>query len=181
MRTKAYVFLIMYLLLALQTCQKKDSKNAGQEVSKIVLTSDRDKLLIIEQLPLGSSYSDVQQIFPDLSELEPDHAFTNLNQAKTGIVIMDHQATIEFNCKFDRVYSYYFAIHDLDKKSADSLYYYLQSFYTDIYGDFTEERERESLGYSSMSSYWTAPQYDLVVSCSIYPHNCSLSWGFQKQ
>lgn len=145
--------------------------------------SNDQKLMLIEEVPLGLTYDQVQQRFPDLGaqQSEGSGATAHLTEAHLQTDVMDREALIEFNFENDRLYSYYYRIDSLDCAEGDSLYAELRDFYAGYYGDLREEEEDEG-GYSARSSYWRMDegQQGGAVTLSRQADECRLGWGFQQ-
>ena len=193
MKKILFLLTIFYLTNFLYHCSNNDdSKNKISDkqndsnsvtITKVKIPDkhldDKQKLLLIEQIPIGTSYSDIKAIFNNISELSAEHSIRNLFEAKAEVNILNYDAIIEFNFKNENVYSYYYQINELDKNIADTLYDYIQKFYSDNYGNYLEEKEAESSSYMNISSYWQLENFQVVMTNNIYQDYSILSWGFQ--
>ncbi len=146
------------------------------------LTNDQ-KLMLIEEVPLGLTYEQVQQRFPDVGPQTPEGtgATAHLTEANLETEVMDRDAMIEFNFEHDRLYSYYYHIDELGCTEAEELYGELQDFYSGYYGEMRTEDEDEG-GYRARSSFWRMhdAQSGIAVTLSEQADECRLGWGFQQ-
>lgn len=101
-----------------------------------------------------------------------------LFEASAPISILDKKAKIEFNFKYNKLYSYYFWLEKLDCPTSDSIYQQLQKFYSRHYGKFHEEQESEP-GFSAKSSFWNTSNFSFGITNNIYPDGCVVAWGYQ--
>ena len=197
MRRTIFVLLLIQCSVLISYCSKNNNiknekhesttQNASSDsivITKVIIPithlNEDQKLLLINQIPIGSSYSEISEIFNDISELKVEHSTNNLNEATATVKILGYNASIEFNFKGKSVYSYYYKIKDLEKNTADSLYLFLQNFYTEHYGSFSEEKETESSASSSVSSFWKLEKFSVSMTKNIYPDFVILAWGYQK-
>ena len=132
---------IFSLLLLFQGCstkeQTRDTRPSNQastdsstpaairsEQAKIPkIITDQDKLLLIEHLPLNVNYTQAKKLFPYLSHTTAEGNSTyleskGLTEAFLDMKVFSHKARIELNFKDDRLYSYYYSINLLNKKTA---------------------------------------------------------------
>ena len=159
MKTKyMQLFVIFSLLLLFQGCstkeQTRDTRPSNQastdsstpaairsEQAKIPkIITDQDKLLLIEHLPLNVNYTQAKKLFPYLSHTTAEGNSTyleskGLTEAFLDMKVFSHKARIELNFKDDRLYSYYYSINLLNKKTASELYEKIWCFYTERHGN----------------------------------------------
>lgn len=145
--------------------------------------TDEQKLMLVEEIPLGSTYEEVRQQYPSVGPEEPEGqgATAHLSQAHLPVEVMDRDALIEFNFDEQELYSFYYRIDSVDCNEGEELYRELQSFYTDYYGDARQEEEPED-GYVATSSYWRMGEAQGGVALTLGRQDgiCRLGWGFQR-
>jgi hypothetical protein len=180
LRLSIWLFLFT-ILLPLSCCQ---NRIAGRYQTNLpVSLKDDQKLLLIRYLPLGASYEEVQKKFPQVSDLRPEGrgeilASLGLFEAFAPISILNRKATLEFNFKHNKLYSYYFWLEKLDCTTAGKVYQRLQKFYSAHFGKYHEEQESEP-GYSLISSYWYCDNFNFGIANNIHGDGCILAWGYQ--
>ena len=205
MKTKYMQLCVIFsLLLLFQGCstkeQTRDTRPSNQastdsstpaairsEQAKIPkIITDQDKLLLIEHLPLNVNYPQAKKLFPYLSHTTAEGNSTyleskGLTEAFLDMKVFSHKARIELNFKDDRLYSYYYSINLLNKKTASELYEKIWCFYTERHGKPNWETKNSESNYISHSSFWNSENYAVVLTNNIFPAKCILSWGFQRR
>lgn len=145
--------------------------------------NDEQKLMLIDDVPFGITYIELQQLLPDVGPLSPEGmgALEHLTEARLETRAMDREVEIEFNFDRDSLYSYYFQLGEVDCSEGDSLYAELKEFYAGEFGEHREEDEAEP-GYRARSSYWTLEEAPggLAVTLAYQAELCRLGWGFQQ-
>ena len=168
-----------------ETTPQTDIAEPQAEEQQSQLT-DEQILLLAEILPLGVSYEQVQQIFPEISQLSYEGGMEilgrrGLHEAKVKLPILEQDASIEFNFRHDSLYSCYFFIMNLDPDTCNVLYKQVQDFYSARFGEFEEEKN-ENASFIGYTSFWLPEQYDLAVSNNAYIGRSNiLGWGFQEK
>ena len=146
--------------------------------------ADEDWLLLIEYLPLGESYDDVRGRFTSLGQDLPEGSLKGLGdhgltEAKLRVNILDHNETLEFNFKYDTLYSYYFSAAKLDTTSASGLWGYLHEFYAAHFGGSRDEEQHENEYYLN-TAMWDTDRFDIVLSLMLRNSGeARVIWGFQ--
>ncbi len=193
-----FLFLLISVIL-LHGC--KDNKNTKPEnislITKETLkTKKRDSvkiaevkrpkteddfLMIINFIPFNSSYKFIQQLFPEVSELNVK--YRRYYKAYFKTTIFNKETTLEFNFSTDyTLLNFGFNIYQLDFEEADSLYKELQKYYSHKFGKYKEEINKNpgSSGYPIYhGSYWKSDEFDITVGLNENFDNCILGWGFQ--
>lgn len=145
--------------------------------------SDEKQLLLIDHVPFGLSYEDVQEQFPDIGPVWTEGGLKNRNgltEAFAATEVLDHVAEINFNFQNDRLYSYYFMVGPVNEDASGSLFEKLKKFYTERFGGCTEERQTEN-GYTAISSRWKTKGFELGAShIKQANEEYFVSWGFQR-
>ena len=147
--------------------------------------TDDEKLMLIEEVPLGTSYEAVAGQIPTLSALQPEGGSGILGEqglydAAARTSVLGHDALIEFNFEHEDLYSYTYTLRDLECETAANLYAQLQEFYALRFGAYSEEQQAEG-AYRSTSSYWRGAPPHLTLTNTFYGEACTLSWGFQNE
>lgn len=185
------------LALTIISCQSKTESDQPETASQADIAeppaeeqspqlTDEQILLLADILPLGTSYEQVRQTFPEISQLAYESgmeglARRGLYEAKVKLLILDQDASIEFNFRHDSLYSCYFFIMNLDPDTCSALYKQVQDFYSARFGEFEEEK-KENAGVIGYTSFWLPEQYDLAVSSNAYLGRSNiLGWGFQEK
>ena len=147
---------------------------------------DRDNravMLMIEEIPLGVTYSDVARRISGLGELKPELGgiAEELEEARAELTVMGRDAIAEFNFRNDTLYSYYFHVDAASCTDADSLYSDIIEFYRDAFGQPQTEAEDEG-GYAWESASWPLPP-DIrasKVAATLGRHGeaCRVGWGY---
>jgi hypothetical protein len=144
--------------------------------------SDDEKLMLIDRLPIGSSYDDVRDVFPSVGPEEP--AGTGLTEtlstASVPVRVMEEDAVLELNFDDGVLYSYYFQVHDADCGEAEALRAELRQYYQARFGDSVYESEEEP-GYTMESDFWHLPNHDAALAMTLgrQADVCRLAWGYQ--
>lgn len=149
---------------------------------------DRDeeaRLLLIQEVPLGLSYSEARERLPGLGPLVPEGpeevaAEEALGEAALSTRVLGQPARLEFNFQGDSLYSYYYVLGELGCDRALGLYRRLRRFYDERLDRGREEIQREP-GYESRSAYWTPDDWSVVATLGLEGEVCRLAWGFQIQ
>ncbi len=193
------LFSIFIVILWLPACiDKKDATNTSKisasedkqesnkrdsvKIAKIKrpLTED-DFLMIINYTPFNSSYKFIQQLFPKVSELNVK--FRRYYKAYLDTTILNKKTKLEFTFNTDNtLQNVRFFIYQLNYNEADSLYKELQKYYSNKFGKFMEEIEKNpgSSGYPIFhGSYWKSDDFDITVGLNENFDNSVLAWGFQ--
>ncbi len=162
-----------------------DQKGGGQEIGPpevaqpVQTLPDTSKLYLIDMLPIGTSYSEVQQRFSGVSERMPT-AIGELSRATAPVQIMGRPAVLELNFERNTLYSYYYRLEELSCNEAQDLYERLKQVYEQRYGAYNEERETDG-AYRAETSYWAAVGFDVVATYGNQSGSCRVAWGFQEQ
>ncbi|MFW5972902.1 MAG: hypothetical protein ACOCTG_02835 [Bacteroidota bacterium] len=147
-----------------------------------VIRDDEEKLLLIEDLPLGSNYEDVRALFPAVGPEEPEQGLEDeaLSRAFLPVSVLGNDATLEFNFRDTELYSYFYRIEPIDCSDGAELYGELQNFYQERYGEPEVEQTRENV-YTARSSFWrdAEERADVAMTLGQQVDECRLSWGFQ--
>jgi len=146
------------------------------------LSSDRDKLLLIQKLPLGLTYDEVKQRLPSMGALKPEGGMepgnSGLEEAWDEMIVLNRKASLECNFNTGRLYSYCFSVEKLQDPDARAFYRELQRFYTMQFGNYHEEHQNEE-GRLLSSSLWSSDSFGIVATLSGSDEEFRVSWGFQ--
>ena len=174
---------VLSILLFLLLISDNTLSNSTNAVDSI-FSNFENELLLINIIPIGTTYEKVKNIFPHISNLVLEGRHFNLYDAKVDVDILNHKGKIEFNFQaYDSInilYSYYYFIDSLDKSIADSLYLSLKNFYSNHYGIPTESIEFDPSGFSEITSVWKTKDYDIGLTNNIYKNYNIVGWGFHK-
>lgn len=176
----------MFLMLFTGGCKKEEAAPEQgppaappaptQEVAEL---PDSAKLALIEQIPIGSNYSDITAQFAGVSPIKPT-GVADLGRAETRVEVLDREAILELNFNRRTLYSYYYRLEDLSCPESESLYAQLKGLYGKRYGAGTEENLVEG-GYRATTNFWTGTGYDVVATRGNDNGKCRVAWGFQEQ
>lgn len=142
------------------------------------------ELMLVDRLPLGSSYDQVKSVFPGIGKLRSDsggwgYGSWGLTEAVGEWKAFGRSARLEFNFKSGRLSGYFACLERLDLGAAKQIYEQIKGFYNDRFGSAYEEQEKES-DYASVSSYWYTKDFDVNVVNNIHDNvRSDLCWGFQ--
>lgn len=146
--------------------------------------TEEQKLMLIQEVPLGVDYAYVEDRFQTVGpeEREALGAGDQLSQAFLPVSILNEEGTLEFNFDDDALYSYYYRLDSLACDVGEQRYDELNSFYSDYFGDAREEEEQAN-DYRSRSSFWRMGEQEGAVAMTLGEQSdvCRLSWGFQQQ
>lgn len=145
--------------------------------------SEEERLLLVDEVPLGLSYQEVRARLPALGPLRsevPGAGPDRLTEADLSTRVLDRTARLEFNFRRDTLYSFYFMVSEVGCPDARSLYERFQEFYAARYGAPQEEVLREP-GYEARSSFWRADDFEVVGTLGVQAETCRVGWGFQEQ
>lgn len=146
-----------------------------EEVVKLNLSSEeQNQLLLINEIPLGSPYSKVIGVMPDLKEIK---AAKNEKEAKAVMKLLSYTTEIIFNFSNDSLYSYYYTITERNDNEASRLFAGLQSFYSKNFGEYTTGSVEEEDHYNR-SCQWRKNNTLIVLKYDI--NSSTISWGYQK-
>jgi len=176
-KNKILIVLFLFLLL-IPNKILSDSLN----VFDSTFSNYKDELLLINKIPIGITYEEVKNVFPNISELRVEGG--NLYDAKVDFFILNNKAKLEFNFKAYKnnitLYSYYYFIDSLDNDIADSLYLLLKKFYNEHYGNSSEGKELDPAGFYNITSFWRTKEFSVGLTNNVYHNYNVLGWGFQK-
>jgi hypothetical protein len=161
---------------------KSDNKmnNLTEAIIPFTKLTEEQKLNLIKFIKIGYSYEEVKQIINNLSDLRRESRRSELYDATAPINIFNNSGIIEFNFKSNILYSYCYQVYGLSHNTADSLYLFLQQFYSKEYGKYLEEKDPGNSSYSGISSYWEKEYFTIVMTKNMYPKNCKIGLCFQK-
>ena len=176
-KNKILIVLFLFLLLI-----PKKILSDSLNVFDSTFSNYKDELLLINKIPIGITYEEVKDVFPNISELRAEGR--NLYDAKVDLCILNNKAKIEFNFKAyknnNMLYSYYYFIDSLDSDIADSLYLLLKNFYKEHYGNSSEGKELDPAGFYNITSFWRTKEFSVGLTNNVYHNYNVLGWGFQK-
>jgi hypothetical protein len=122
---------------------------------------------------------------PTLGELTPEGKSEFLSrkyglfEASTNVNILNRKGILEFNFEYDKLYSYYYILKDLDSVEAGELYANLRECYTFHFGQYDESVASDPAGFRAESSFWVLDEFRVGLTNNIYASGCVLSWGYQ--
>jgi|GEM_PF-1516536 hypothetical protein len=211
MKLRFNIFLCCLLTLGLTSCHEEAEKEAKEVVQDTITTpaqdtvviekpaqeevveqektvdlgltkADKKSLMIIKELPLGTTYAKIKEVFPSVKEPRPEGGMVDLGkqgytEAFVKVELLGKKGDLEFNMKNDTLYSYYYTISEADFEKASDLYLGIQQFYNKEFGPCTEEKVEEHNHYSK-SCVWNPGKFSVVMTQDI--NRGSISWGFQK-
>ncbi|WP_028979354.1 hypothetical protein [Sporocytophaga myxococcoides] len=168
------------------TVVKEEPKHEEVEQEKVVdlgLTKDDKKnLMVINELPLGTPFKKIKELFPSLKDPRPEGGSADLakqgySEASVKLDLMGKKTDLEFNLKNDTLYSYFYTVSEADYEKASDLYLGIQQFYNKQFGTCKEENVEEYNHYSK-SCMWNPGKFSLIMTQDI--NNGTVSWGFQR-
>jgi len=136
---------------------------------------EQNLLLFINEIPLGSSYSKVKEILPELKEVKIDSKHEKQGQATS--YFLSYKTELSFHFSDDSLYSYYYNIVEPDDKKADNLYKGLQNFYSQNFGDYTIKSIEEEDHYNR-SCEWEDDKIYIILDYNVNSSN--IRWGYQS-
>ncbi|MCR6638984.1 MAG: hypothetical protein NVV82_08380 [Sporocytophaga sp.] len=163
--------------------EPKQEEVEQEKVVDLGLTKDdKKKLMVIKDLPLGTPFKQIKELFPAVKDPRPEGGSAELgkqgySEALVKLDLMGKKADLEFNMKNDTLYSYYFTITEADYEKASDIYLGIQQFYNKEYGPCKEEKVEEYNHYSK-SCMWNPGKFSVVMTKDINRGN--ISWGFQR-
>ncbi|MFZ1948310.1 MAG: hypothetical protein WAW06_12240 [bacterium] len=174
------------LLFAIGGCSRGEETKRNPQTSQgslLASMSDQEKLLLIQRVPLGVTYSRVHEIIADLGPQRPEApvgtpGMADLTDASVSVQVLGHSTQLEFNFQRDTLYSYYYGPLEVGAAVGDSLFQYLCSFYSSQYGPPIAE-DAEDTPYFEKSRQWPRIGYVADVGNSIADTVRILGWGFQ--
>ncbi len=179
MKSKNILSILLFLLLITDNTLSNSINAVDSTTSNF-----ENELLLINIIPIGTTYKKVKNIFPHISKLVLEGRHYNLYDAKVDVDILNHKGKIEFNFQacdsINILYSYYYFIDSLDKSIADSLYLSLKNFYKEHYGNSSEGKELDPAGFYNITSFWITKEFSVVLTNNVYHNYNVLGWGFQK-
>ena len=99
----------------------KTKKATTEEEIKLSLSPEEQNiLLLINQIPLGSSFAKVKETLPDVKETKTNGKHDK--EAKEQLQLLSYKTELSFHFSADSLYSYYYNIVEPDEKKADRLY-----------------------------------------------------------
>lgn len=144
--------------------------------------SDDEKLFLIEELPIGSTYSDVREVFPTVGPDEPTGVgmTEKLSRAEVPVRVLEDRAVLEFNFDDGTLYSYYFRHDSLSCSEAERMRDRLTEIFSNRFGESSHESEAEP-GYAMESTYWNLGDRDVGLAMTLgrQADACRLAWGYQ--
>ncbi|WMJ73202.1 hypothetical protein RCC89_08510 [Cytophagaceae bacterium ABcell3] len=143
-----------------------------------ISNEDKNKLALTEQVPLGSSYTDVQTLFSEteISELDKSKA---LSTATLPINIIDRKGSIVFNFSSDSLNKLTYTLTETDFEKGEELYIDLQNFYSLRYGPAIEDKVEEHNRFTR-ACHWDSELY--IVTMTWNMNSNQISWTIaQKQ
>jgi hypothetical protein len=153
------------------------------QVSLLASMSDQEKLLLIQRVPLGVTYSGVREIISDLGPQRPEAPggppeMADLTDASVTVQVLGHSTRLEFNFQKNKLYSYSYGSLEVSAAAGDSLFEYLCSFYSSQFGTPVAEDAQDS-PYFVKDRRWPRIGYEAGVTMSIADTMRILGWGFQ--
>ena len=139
-------------------------------------------LLLIDRVPLGSSYDQVKAVFPEIGKLRSEpggwgFGSWGLTEAVVESKALGRPAKLEFNFKSGRLYGYFTCLERLDLGTANQTYEQIKKYYTHRFGAAYEEHEK-GFDYAAVSSYWYTKVFDLNLVNNIHENiRSDLCWG----
>jgi len=160
----------------------KENYRAYKASASDSLASDDAKLLLINYVPLGVTYEKVKAALPRRVNsrgkkwvIQEIWTFRGIDKCQYS----EQKRILEFNFEYDKLYSYYFFLKDLDSVEAGELYANLLEFYASHFGQYDESVASDPAGFRAESSFWTLDEFSVALTNNIYASSCILSWGYQ--
>jgi hypothetical protein len=155
---------------------------------KAAIAKESD-FLTIKQLPMDSTYADVQKIYPKVGSLQgqgnslpAEQAVFTEAFADVDVKVADANvpAKMQFNFGDGKLYSYYFNFDNLDKDKATALFENISGVFTPIYGE--AKQQVLAIGdKKSNTNNWTSLTYTVVCTMATEDSNSfTVSAGYQK-
>jgi hypothetical protein len=148
------------------------TSDSCQDISKM---DERELLLVVRCIPIGSSAEDISKLVPKFQATE-DHG-TSLSAGAARLTFLGHEVVLKFNLKADSLYGMYYQT-DLPSAPGDSLFDHLVAFYTQLYGPALVDDGADS-PYFEKARSWCTSEYEVGVSCSLAGNRRLVGWGFQ--
>lgn len=162
------------LPLSTETKPKTKKPTTEEEVKLNLSPEEQNMLLLINQIPLGSSFAKVKETLPNVKEVKTNGKHDK--EAKEQLQLLHYKTELSFHFSVDSLYSYYYNIVEPDEKKADRLYKGLQNFYTKNFGEYTTGSLEEEDHYN-LSCEWKKDNVFITLKYDV--NNSTLIWGYQ--
>lgn len=187
---KFFVLLIVLGAVLAYTFRDRlpESMNFCMISVKAAVAKESD-FLTIKQLPMDSTYADVQKVYPKVDPLQgqdntlpADQAVFTEAFANVEVKVADANvpSKMQFNFSEGKLYSYYFNFENLGKDAAKTLFDNISGIFSPIYG----EPKQQILAIGSKQSNtnnWTSLGYAVVCTMATNDSNSfSVSAGYHK-
>lgn len=150
---------------------------AGCARRETISNSDRNLLLLNEQLPLGSMPADVRKAMASV-EGQRSEGIGSLTEMKTSVSVLGTRATVEFNFKSDSLYGVYFHPEKLPSPRGDALFDSLVAFYSARFGQARVSDGADDPYFVKYRS-WQGQGFEVGVTNAIEGDMRQLGWGYQ--
>jgi len=154
---------------------KKETREEKAAAKLNLSAEEQNLLLFINEIPLGSPYSRVKEVLPELKEVKIDSKHEKQGQAASSL--LSYKTELSFHFNDDSLYSYYYNIVEPNDKKADKLFKVLQNFYSLNFGEYTVKSVEEEDHYNR-SCEWRKDSLYIILDYNVNSSN--IRWGFQS-
>lgn len=154
-------------------------KLAPEDIQLIVLKTPDNRMLLHRQIPIGVTYDALKHSLPQLG-MQKTGAGGGLTKAFLGIDVLGRKAQVEFNFKNNVLYNFYYHLSLDNAEQAGKAYKQLQDYYSGHYGEFKEEKMRESEHYAVESSHWDTREVEVSVVNNISSGSHRITWSLKQ-
>ena len=179
-RALAVVALMLTLALVVANYSRNHPRSSGENRDGgplLATMTDDQKLLLLEQIPIGATPTDVIKVVPELGDRRPEGR--GLTDALAEVRVLGYGTRVEFNFASDSLYGVYFGPLELASAIGDSLFDRLTNFYTQRLGVPQVEDAQDS-PYFVKSRNWRTRSAEIGVTNSLVGDKRELSWGYQR-
>ncbi len=143
----------------------------------LAVMTDDEKLLLFEQLPLGSPASRVRALLPALGESRAEGP--SLTDATVAYEFLGHSTQLELNFKDDILYSVNTGVSDLGASDGQAMFERLTDFYSRRFGPPVAEDGNDSPYFVSSRS-WQLSVAEVGFIMSFTDSLRRIGWGYQR-
>ena len=162
---------------ALESMTRIDAEGKARELK---LDLDEDWLMLIEQLPLGTPWVEVEHMFAEHGGLQSDEdRLTNVSTF--DVRIQGYDAVLELTFDDLALHTCFFTVREIDETASQDLYDWLQKFYSERYGEFEEKEGTNRYGDPKTTSVWEDLTFRVILNRTVRDLTCPVSWGFEEK
>lgn len=175
-RRSLLILILIYGCIA--SCTSTDERNL--RCPPLADFEDEDKLRLIDYIPLGITYAQLESCNLGVSNIEaPDSALSTTGIATAPLPFADRLWELRFNFTKGILHSYFVHLSGIDHGTADSLYADIRKHYSKQFGKPFEQVELDE-AYKYHSVTWQFPTHYVQLSKSRYPDLSYLHWGYHR-